>query len=71
MAKICKCPKCDGTNLIAFVPNPEYVAHRLVDGKWIYEPESSYDGDVLWWDQAKYYCEECGSRFVVRQNSIQ
>ena len=58
------CPDCGGTNIRVWVPNPEFVAHILVDGQWEYHEEDNYDGDYLDWDNARYRCDKCQKDFV-------
>lgn len=62
-----KCPKCRSTNITAFVPNAEYVAHKLIDGQWEYREGESYDSDYLDWDSAYYRCDDCDNEWVAEQ----
>ena len=57
------CHECGSDKIWAFVPNPEYVAHELVNGQWEYRESENYDGDYLDWDNAHYRCDDCHAKF--------
>ena len=57
------CPECGSDKIWAFVPNPEYIAFKLVNGNWEYHESECYDGDYHDWDNAYYHCDDCNTDF--------
>ena len=55
------CHKCGSNHLQATMPQEDYVTYELIDGQWECVDVEAYGSAD--WDNAQYYCNDCGELF--------